>query len=382
MGVILIMNLNELMIVNEQELEKLNKAIDRISQEKSRINFNRDILERLMERIEKVIPYREESEIRIITPIKYHEMLRLVMDFYKSIDEEIYQKVKKYVLQQEKGVNCYIYNPYKVDKEKLDSEIGIEYSGSTTEGKNWCEIHIPLTQQINFLRSKKNIAQGELDNIIPEATLQDAYVMVHEIGHVLDFNIDQMRLGKAHEGKKGVTRQLLTESTALALEKMFSKYLLKNKIFSKKIIQAIDNIRENLVKDNCRATYYKLVLYKEKEKNGQITEEFLEKIMRDKNFSRNVIRRIVKAITNDNNKVWYQEKYAIAKLIAPSIFKKYEEGDISAIKEYLQSTQEGNLKNALLAIGMENNKNGIEVLFKNLQEEEMLSREQNEKSDG
>lgn len=108
MGVILIMNLNELMIVNEQELEKLNKAIDRISQEKSRINFNRDILERLMERIEKVIPYREESEIRIITPIKYHEMLRLVMDFYKSIDEEIYQKVKKYVLQQEKGVNCYI----------------------------------------------------------------------------------------------------------------------------------------------------------------------------------------------------------------------------------------------------------------------------------
>ena len=382
MGVILIMNLNELMIVNEQELEKLNKAIDRISQEKSRINFNRDILERLMERIEKVIPYREESEIRIITPIKYHEMLRLVMDFYKSIDEEIYQKVKKYVLQQEKGVNCYIYNPYKVDKEKLDSEIGIEYSGSTTEGKNWCEIHIPLTQQINFLRSKKNIAQGELDNIIPEATLQDAYVMVHEIGHVLDFNIDQMRLGKAHEGKKGVTRQLLTESTALALEKMFSKYLLKNKIFSKEIIQAIDNIRENLVKDNCRATYYKLVLSKEKEKNGQITEEFLEKIMRDKDFSRNVIRRIVKAITNDNNKVWYQEKYAIAKLIAPSIFKKYEEGDISAIKEYLQSTQEGNLKNALLAIGIENNKNGIEVLFKNLQGEEMLSREQNEKSDG
>lgn len=155
MGVILIMDLNELMIVNEQELEELNKAIDRISQEKSRINFNRDILERLMERIEKVIPYREESEIRIITPIKYHEMLRLVMDFYKSIDEEIYQKVKKYVLQQEKGVNCYIYNPYKVDKEKLDSEIGIKYSGFTIEGKNWCEIHIPLTQQINFLRSKK-----------------------------------------------------------------------------------------------------------------------------------------------------------------------------------------------------------------------------------
>ena len=71
----------------------------------------------------------------------------------------------------------------------------------------------------------------------------------------------------------------------------------------------------------------------------------------------------------------------IAKLIAPSIFKKYEEGDISAIKEYLQSTQEGNLKDALLIIGIENNKNGIEVLFKNLQEEEMLSREQNEKAD-
>ena len=65
-----------------------------------------------------------------------------------------------------------------------------------------------------------------------------------------------------------------------------------------------------------------------------------------------------------------------------SLFKKYEEGDISAIKEYLQSTQEGNLKDALLAIGIKNNKEGIEVLFKNLQEEEMLRREQNEKSDG
>lgn len=62
------------------------------------------------------------------------------------------------------------------------------------------------------------------------------------------------------------------------------------------------------------------------------------------NFSRNGIRRIVKAVINDNEKVWYQERYAIAKLIAPSIVKKYEEGNISAIKEYLQSTQEGNLK--------------------------------------
>ena len=87
----------------------------------------------------------------------------------------------------------------------------------------------------------------------------------------------------------------------------------------------------------------------------------------------------VPLIINDNVKVWYQERYAIAKLIAPSIFKKYEEGNISAIKEYLKSTQEGNLKNALLAIGIENNKDGIEILFKNLQEEEMLSREQKEK---
>ena len=373
------MDLRELMIASEQELEELNKSIDRISQEKSRINFNRNILERLMERIEKVIPYREESEILIITPIKYHEMLKLVMDFYKSIDEEIYQKVKKYVLQQEKSVNFYIYNPYKIDKERLDSENGIEYSGFTIDGNNWCEIHIPLAQQIDFLRKKKNIDQDCLDNIIPEATLQDAYIMVHEIGHLLDFNIDQMRLGKAWEGKKGVTRHLLTESTALALEKMFSKYLLKNKIFSKEIIHAIDNIGENNVKDNCRSTYYKLMLYKEKEKNGQITEEFLEKTMRDKNLSRNGIRRILKAITKDNKKVWYQERYAIAKLIAPSILKKYEEGNISAIKEYLKSTQEGNLKDALLAIGIENNKDGIEILFKNLQEEEMLSREQKEK---
>lgn len=373
------MDLRELKIASEQELEELNKSIDRISQEKSRINFNRNILERLMERIEKVIPYREESEIRIITPIKYHEMLKLVMDFYKSIDEEIYQKVKKYVLQQEKSVNFYIYNPYKIDKERLDSENGIKYSGFTIEGKNWCEIHIPLAQQIDFLRKKKNIDQACLDNIIPEATLKDAYVMVHEIGHLLDFNIDQMRLGKAWKGKKGVTRQLLTESTALALEKMFSKYLLKNKIFSKEIVQAIDNQRENSILDGCRATYYKLMIYKEKEKNGQITEGFLEKIMRNENLSIKGIRKIVKAIINDNVKVWYQERYAIAKLIAPSIFKKYEEGNISAIKEYLKSTQEGNLKNALLAIGIENNKDGIEILFKNLQEEEMLSREQKEK---
>ena len=55
------MDLRELKIASEQELEELNKSIDRISQEKSRINFNRNILERLMERIEKVIPYREES---------------------------------------------------------------------------------------------------------------------------------------------------------------------------------------------------------------------------------------------------------------------------------------------------------------------------------
>ena len=373
------MDLKELMIISKEELKQLNKSIDKINHEKSRINFNRNILEKLMGRIEKAIPYRNESEINIITPIKYQKMLKLVMDFYKSIDEEIYQKVKEYVLQQEKNINCYVYNPYKIDKGKLDSEIGIRYSGFTIEGRNWCEIHIPVTQPINCLRNKKNIDQEGLDNIIPEATLQDAYVMVHEIAHVLDFNVDQMRLGKAREGKKGVTRQLLTESTALAFEKMFSKYLLKNKTFSKEIVQAIDSIRENLIREDCCATYYKLMLYKEKEKNGQITEEFLEKVMRDNNLSKGGIKKIIRAVINDKNKVWYQERYAIAKLIAPSIAKKYEEGDILAIKKYLQSTQEGNLKDALLAIGIENNKEGIEILFKNLQEEEMLSRDQKEK---
>ena len=102
-----------------------------------------------------------------------------------------------------------------------------------------------------------------------------------EIAHLFDFDLekgmpDKEELeGKRSERKTRIARELLGEATTIAFENMLSEYLIEKGIYPKQTIQRIDNARMNSNLNDARLVYAKLVLAKEKSKNGEITLEFV-----------------------------------------------------------------------------------------------------------
>lgn len=82
-------------------------------------------------------------------------------------------------------------------------------------------------------------------------TLEDLYLIVHELSHILDLNLE---IGKTTKKKiageqeiyeDNITRELTAEATAIAFEGLLSDYLLENKAYPKAAIQQISNRRIN-----------------------------------------------------------------------------------------------------------------------------------------
>lgn len=134
-------------------------------------------------------------------------------------------------------------------------------------------------------------------------------------------------------------------------------------------MQQIAMKRVNDSIQNARLVYAKLLLSKEKSKNGDITLQFIEKIMRDNNLSIQYVRKMAYDIINVPRRMLFQNRYAIGGLIAPSIIREYKENGSIALKKYLEYAKNNDLEKALKATGIEMNIQGIDTLKKNYKEQ-------------
>ena len=360
---------DEFVAMKENFLKKLNIAIDKVIREKESMDLDYDLLEKALGAMIRNNKSIDESPITVVTPIKKEEMLKVTLDFFESIDPELHKKAVDTILQQTDNIKMRIYNLHKIKDFKKRDEKGIpEYTrGANVYSRNgYATVHIPIKRELN----------SEEEKLLnkDECTLEDLYVMVHEIAHLFDLDLDLGRPdraeieGKEEERKERITRELVGEATAISFEGMLSQYLLENGIYSKDAIQEIANLNMNSFLQDARLVYTKLLLAREKTKNGEITLEFVEKFMRDNGFSVQYIRKMAYNIIHDPRDMLYKKRYALGGLIAPTIIKKYREEGAGTLKRYLEEAKKENFEGALNALGIQLNEEGLSKLIANMRE--------------
>lgn len=357
-------DLSKFVIADEGLLKKLNISIDKVIEEKESFNLNYNLLEKILGLMVRNSRYINIGNIRTIVPVKKSEILTVTLDFFKSIDIDFYKKAVDTILHKDKNINMNIYNFHDVKNfnEKNNNNF-VEYTddGSVQYENGLAQVNIPTKTSL-YPKEEKVFDKDT-------CVLEDLYTVVHEISHLFDLNLEAQRSIENGTMTKNYTRQFTAEATTIAFEGLLTEYLLKNDRFSKEGIQEIARKRANDTIKDARLVYAKLLLSREKTKNGEITSNFIEKLMRDNNLSNQTVRGMAYEIINIPRSMLFQNKYAIGGLIAPTIIKSYKENGSVALKEYLGYVKNGDLENALKAIGIEPNLQGIYTLNKNYGEQ-------------
>lgn len=360
---------DKFIVMREKFLRELNIAIDKVIQEKKSMDLDYDLMEKALGVMIRNNRSVDEGPISIVTPVKKEDMLKVTLDFFKSIDPEFHKKAVDIILQQSENIKMNIYNIHEIKDFSKEDDLGLlQYtrSGSVDSRNGFAAVHIPTKRELD----------SEEEKLLnkDECTLEDLYTIVHEIAHLFDLDLEigkpgiEELEGKVEKRKTRITRELLGEATAIAFEGMLSEYLLKNGIYSRDAIQETSNLNMNSFLQDARLVYAKLLLAREKSKNGEITLEFVENFMRDNGFSVQYIRKMAGDIIRDPRDMLYEKRYALGGLIAPTIIKKYREEGADTLKKYLQEAKNENFEGALNALGIELNEQGINQLITNMKE--------------
>ena len=150
---------------------------------------------------------------------------------------------------------------------------------------------------------------------------------------------------------------------------MLTEYLLKNTQISGNSIFQIVNRRIDNSYYAAQMTYFELLLAKEKTLNREITNDFIEKNMRNLGLTVQEMRNIAVSIIDSPENVFYVNRYALGGLIAPTILRAYRKNGPEAIKTYLEEVRNNNLGAALGAIGIEISEEGINELIVNVRQQ-------------
>jgi len=360
--------------IDEEMLKRINDVADKVIREKRRVNIDYELLEKILRKRLNETVRRNSSNIEIVIPIKKEIMIKTALDFLKSLDEEFYKKATALILQEDNKIKMNIYNKHKIKEYGQEDEFGVREFTETGEVDTYrgrANINIPIEGQLK--KGKEEILEENT------GTLKDLYILVHEITHLFDFDITKTSpkkeelLGKKSKYIHSLVRDMLCETTTFMFEDLLTDYLLKEGVYSKDAIKQENNRRINSSIGDSRLVYTQLLLAKEKEKNGVITKDSVERLMRENNISPMQVQKIAMQLVNNKDSMLFRNRYALAGIIEPTKEKKYnddKEDGIKVIKQYLKETKEDNLEGVFEILGIEKNENGINELIKNMKERE------------
>ena len=355
--------------ITDELIDLINVLADEIIITKKKLTIDYDFLEKILGATlinEVNVPKKPKMSIKPIIPIEKSKMLSIVLDFFKSIDEDFYKQAVSIMLHQNKNLKLNIYNINKINNFNQINEMGIlentERAGVFYNGAA-ATINIPTKRALSPEESEKVLKDNE-------CLLEDAYVLVHEIGHLLDceleskaiFGNDILSPGNCVT-KTTVTSYLLTESTAATFEMLFTEYLLANNICSKDAVIQISNEIFERWFEYVQIVYIELLLAKEKELNETISKEFIEKMMKQNGWTPEFVEKGIKYIVNFPDDMVYASRYAIANLVAPTIAETYNQKGAEPLLEYCEMIKSNNLKKALKTVGISLNQIGIEQVI-------------------
>ncbi len=357
---------DEFVVMKEKFLEELNIAIDSIIEEKQFMPMHYNFIEKALEAMIKSSNVNIRTEEVVITPVDKGQVLKIALDFFKSVDSEFYKEAVEIILQQNKNIKMNIYNIHSIEDFEVEDENGLcEYLpyGCAQSLNGYALVNIPIREELNN--------EGEKSIHKDCCTLGDLYTFVHEISHCFDLNLDRERLTGKELTEKDIiyednlTREFTAEGTTIAFEMMLSEYLVKNNLYSSTVIEQIKNNRMISCLQHAKIVHTKLLLAREKQKKEEVSLEFIEKYMKDNNLSIQDVRNMAMYIIDSPQDMYIQNRYAMGGLIAPTIVKTYKRKGPDALKKYFDEIKSCNLKSALDKIGVKLNVQGINELVNN-----------------
>ena len=339
--------------IPDDKLQMLNGFIhENLKNRRNSTDYN--LLHTISGMMTRGLNVKDRRISEITTPSTEDQTKKITLQFFKDLDQELYEKVKTIV----EGDSEIDFNMYKLDKTE-------DFSRIKGDG-------MPVHTIKPCVMSK----DGKSAVYVPcKGTVEDIYLLVHELSHTLDLIQND-----------NPTRNVLGEVTPYCFEAMLSQYLVENGIVTKE--EVTNREKGNIVShyDDGVETFTKLELMEIKEQQGEIKQEDITVMQKRYGITNRQLGYILGRLAQSEPNVDYKARYMIAQLICPHYVDKYEQNPQNAIKtmkEYFEQIITNNFEGSLETLGINPSIDSIQGLIEtanrriqNLEHTKMFSEEE------
>lgn len=267
-------------------------------------NFSANLINEICQKM----PYKKVELKSQMVIIQEDRIFEIALDFFKSIDVELYNKAYAIFNKKYPNTKTYIFDSHKEDPDHT-----LFYHTMYQEGM--ARVYLPLGYGISK-EDRERIIQEHGEDYY---TLDDLYSIVHETSHLFDIKPEDYRIELLK------TRDVLTEVTPYIFEEMLTDYLLKEGIFDKSAVIEEQNDRSNRLLMHAHIGRIKLKFLELKRKNGKITEEDIISMMKQDMLGEEEFVNILNLVINSGVSLIENRRYASARMFAPIIHQKCKE---------------------------------------------------------
>ncbi len=307
----------------EEEYRKLNKALDviLIILNKDMNNEKRFVVSTVNDAFSKLpsFPFKKRRS-QIYRPLSQNEIISIVLGFYKQLDPEYYQMAKNIIINKDNNISIVLYD--EKTKELLPNDFDFpKYSkdGSKILTK-YDELQIDSHQKPRIIQTNRGKIYIEL-----EGNIQDAYVLAHELAHVMGIDPNSYK-------QRTETRPLFDEINPVFIEYLLNDYLEKKGLITEK--EKYSYVFEQYKRDKKTADIndLRIQLAKRKEKNKDIKKADLKEILKKNQYipDDSVLAMHIKRISNFSEPL--MTRYILANLAGTYLYSIYLRDPEKAMK--------------------------------------------------
>ena len=320
--------------IPDDKLKMLNEFIqENLQNRKNSTDY--DLLYRISVMMTKDFTIKDWHNNPITKPSTMEKTKKIALQFFKGLDQELYEKVKGVI----EGNSKFSFNMYMLDENE-------DFSKTDNDG-------MPIHSKIPMVLEKN----GKTGVFVPcKGTLEDIYLLVHELSHTFDLPPND-----------NPTRYVLGEITPYFFEAMLSQYLVENGIATKEQVVGIEERQIVGHYNDGVETFAKFKLMKIKEEKGDITQDDIKQLQKRYGVSHNHIRYILDRMVNSAPFIEVKARYMTAQLIYPHFMEQYEKNPQSAIKtlkKYFEQIKSNSFIGSLQTLGIEPREDSIQDLIK------------------
>ena len=271
------------------------------------------------------------------TTIDLESAESIIKEFYQSLDEDyLSNKITNIFEGKDNQVNLSIKENYNVEPEKY-----VE----------------PRVQ--TFPDGKQDIQMEFTGNIF------DVFDLVHELAHTLDMP----------DGGLNTSRLSCAEITSICIEKIFENYATEHHICSDKDVKGQKNNSAIRLYEASRDFAFKYAFMDLLNKNGILTEEKVEGLLRDFGVS---YEKGLKMLSEKNCDVHYSSKYVIGGIAGEQFENFYKEDRKKSINnfiKYISLIKQDKGYEAIQTLGVNLEKEGVKQTIENLNSQQLENSE-------